>query len=152
MAEADRLFDEANSFLANIVAAATDAAITLPTLQYVTVGEAVHDCEQVVVTIAELGTGLPENPMNWANCALPWTAQFEVDIVRCEPKSNQTGLVPKDKLHDHAKVRSGDASLLMEASRRRADLRYGDVSGQVSFPAPSGGMTITRLLVNIAVF
>ena len=152
VAEVERVFAEASVFLQHIVDAADELVVALPDKQYVTAGEAVHDCEQVVVTMTEVTSGLPGLPVQIIeNCPLTWTMAAIVDIARCGPKPTSTGTISADKLTEAARVHSADAAVLMNAANRRLTEKFGGVGASIVFVIPEGGFIVTRMLVQVSV-
>lgn len=150
--QVDRVFAEANQFLEFVVAEADELLVDLPTKQYVATGQAVHDCEQVVVTLVELNTGLPGAPtFVIENCPPTWAQAMMVDIVRCGPAPNSKGVVASAKITAHSKVQSKDVAVLMGAANRRVNMRFGAVAGQILFPPPEGVYYVTRLVLQVPV-
>jgi hypothetical protein len=153
-----RLFDEAERFLDLVVDAATELGVTLPDKQYITVGEAVHDCEQVAVTLAAVSIGLPNMPQTGINeigncCPPAWSMHLAVDIVRCVPTPiGSSGVVSADRLTDSAEVFSQDTAILLDAaSARQQNYLFGNLVAAVQYLPPSGGFGSSRLLLQLGV-
>jgi len=142
-----RVFSLASRILESVQLAATDLSITLPPKQYITSGEAVHDAEQVVVTVLGLATGIPDASnaagIPHAICAPTWQQEVRVDIVRCVPnwKADRNGIVPGDTITESLRSASEDAGILLEAIGKITTWpdNFGDTLASINFPAPSGG-------------
>lgn len=152
-------FSEADRLLGYIRAAALEASIDLPTKQYVTSGQAVHDCEQVAATVLTATTGMPASATPGGQglsgaCPPGWQVSIELAIVRCRPTPSESGAQPSaEKLSGHAKVQAGDTHILMSAADSRASERFGQVTCAILYPPPSGkfAATIARLTVAVSV-
>jgi hypothetical protein len=153
-----RLFDEAERFLDLVIDAAAELGVDLPNKQYITTGEAVHDCEQVAVTLAAVSIGLPNMPPTGINevgncCPPAWSMHLVVDIVRCVPTPiGSSGVVSADRLTESAEVFSQDTAILLDATAaRQQNYLFGNLVAAVQYPPPSGGFGTSRLLLQLGV-
>lgn len=146
---------EAKKMLDYVTSAALDFSVDLPTRQYVTVGQAVFDCEQVTATMATVTTGLPQQTVGGtsiASCPLPWQIVVEIAIVRCFPVPGEDGTPPSAQQHSTAAEAMGrDTHILMAAAESRAAERFGNVVAQITYPPPSGGLAATVARYTVAV-
>lgn len=153
----DRCFFEAESILGYIVTIAGELSVEIPETQYVTIGDAVHDCNQVVVSMSQLQTGLPNATSagltGFDNCPPTWSLTLVCDIVRCSPKmSRQTGTLSSEKQSNMARQASADAAVLFQAANRRFEVaRWGTLQGTVQFLEPEGANYAVRMNLLVAV-
>jgi hypothetical protein len=153
-----RLFDEAERFLDLVIDAAAALDVTLPGKQYITVGEAVYDCEQVAVTMMAVSIGLPNMPPvginEIGNCCPPgWSMHLAVDIVRCVPTpTGSSGVVSADRLTEAAEMFGQDAAVLLDATAaRQQNYLFGNLVAAIQYPPPSGKFGASRLLLQLGV-
>lgn len=104
--------------------------IALPPLKYLTVGQPVHDCEQVTVTILQGYLGSPglqsEDPQP---CDGPRSGVFQVEIVRCVDDGSVTNLRQRngstapdaEKISEYTRSRTRDLWALLEVPQRLND-------------------------------
>ena len=105
--------------------------IELPALKYLTVGEPVHDCEQVTVTILQGYLGSPglqsEDPQP---CNGPRSGVFQVEIVRCVDDGSVTNLRQRsggttapdpEKISEYTRSRTRDLWALLEVPQHLND-------------------------------
>ena len=85
--DAGVLAAQARDILARVVTEAAALDLDLPDRQYITVGGATFDCEQVSVSAMSANTGLVQATGEGldliGNCPPVWSAPFEVAIVLC---------------------------------------------------------------------
>jgi hypothetical protein len=154
-----RLFDEAERFLAKVNDAADELDVTLPDRQYITIGEAVFDCEQVAVTLGAVSIGLPNMPQvginEIGNCCPPgWSMHLVVDIVRCVPQPVGSGTAPvaADRMNASAAEFAADTAVLLDATAARMqDNLFGNLAATIQYPPPSGIYGTSRLLLQLGV-
>lgn len=150
--ETERVFAEAEKFLGYIVDAADELGVELPEKHVVTSGEAVHDCNQVVVTVTGIATGPPgAETFVLDNCPPMWTMSIDVDIVRCGLEPNNKGQVSVHKLTLAAEQSSADTAVLMNATNRKLNERFGGLIASIVYLPPSGGTYVTRLQLQLSV-
>jgi hypothetical protein len=151
------IFLEAKKLLDYTVDALTEAGVDYPTRNYVTAGQAVYDCEQVVATIVTSSTGLPAASAGFpsgstiGNCPLPWNVIVDVAIVRCCVVEDHGGAPPVVKLETDSLQQSIDGVCLQNAANARANEQWGNVAAQITFPPQSGGMMATVARYTVAV-
>jgi len=150
------VFDEARKMLDYVVQAATESMAPIPARQYVTVGQAVEECEQVVSTLFFARTGAPDSlspgPTSYINCPPLWREIVDVSIHRCVPVMDDNGTAPTpEALETAAKVEAMDTFLLQKAAEFRSMEGFGAVSCVVTFPPHSGGFGQTSARYEVAV-
>lgn len=154
--QADRLERFADYILDTVVLTFQTAGIDLPTRRLMTVGEPVHDCEELVLTFSGLENGAPGATEEPSNCHAPITATFAVHLVRCFPTPNGRGMKPPEA---EVLTKSGielmrDSWLLMQAANAMDDDPLGPNYGIITSVAvgePSGGFVGVVLTVQAAV-
>lgn len=149
------IYDEAEKLIDYAVAAAASIFVNLPEKRYVTAGQAVHDCEQVVFEMTALQTGLPAHVgrggVAVSHCPAPWSLAGNLVIVRCGPALNNDGTVSSSVLDAFSKTLAVDALILQEAINQRVQEMFGQVMTTITFPPPSGGMISTSARIVAAV-
>ena len=161
MAEGDLLYQNLHYLLRRVVEAAIPLGVDLPIRQYVTLGGAVFDCEQVSVSAmsSEVGT-VSSDPgaINLlGNCPPTWNMSYELAIVTCaaERMETQRG----SRAPDVARV-DRDA---LQVSRSYAVLRdtidtivasgdLGTPSASFQFGQPQGGLIACVATLNANVW
>lgn len=151
--ETDRLHNTATAVLAAVEAAALEHSVTLPGKRYVTLGQAVHDCEQAAVVVTRMGTGMPDAAGGGGGfpggtmgfCDPMWTVTMSVEIARCAPEPGRNGTITDKKLTDALRAQSADSAVIRGAvSALAADqTRVGEVTCTITFPPPTGGYAVT---------
>lgn len=136
---------EAYKLLEYAKAAALDANTDLPERQYITIGQAVYDCEQIVSTLSIVTTGMPGGATGFtagiANCPLPWQLTVDLAIVRCHPGMDDDGSPPSvEALLSASRLASVDTRILQAVGDSRASEQFGQVAVTISYPPPSGDM------------
>lgn len=149
------IYLEAKKMLDFTAAAAGSYFVALPEQRYVTVGQAIHLCEQVVVEMTALQTGLPADTTPGGSavqaCPPPWSLVATVSIVRCGPEIQADGSTLATHYDAFAKIQSLDALVLQTAINSRVEERFGAVVASITFPPPSGGFVVTQARVVVAV-
>lgn len=154
--QADRLANFADYVLDTVVSVFVSAGVDLPDRRFATVGEPVHDCEELVLRFMGLENGAPGNTGEAASCNAPITSTFEVHLVRCFPTPTGRGMTPPtaDALTINALGLMNDSWLLMQAANAmNSDTLYstfGFVSS-VIVGEPQGGFVGVVLTVEAAV-
>ena len=154
--QADRLTKFADYIMDTVVAVFTNALVELPPRRLMTVGEPVHDCEEVVLTFKSLENGAPGDTGEPANCTSPLTSTFEVHLVRCFPTPAGRGMKAPDAeiLTTNAIGLMNDSWLLMQAANAmNSDPLYGlyGFIATVTPGEPSGGYVGIVLSIEAAV-
>ena len=149
-------FEEAEKLLNYVVQAAAESNAPIPTKQYVTAGQAVDECEQVVATILVTQAGLPNSPTpgptDISNCHIMWRVVVDLDITRCVPIMSDDGTPPSAAaLEQAAQVCVMDTYLLQKAGEFRAAEQWGAVSCLISYPIQTGGYGKTTARYEVAV-
>lgn len=149
------IYNEGRKLLDYVIASAGTNLIELPAKRYVTVGQAVHDCEQVVFEMNALQTGLPADTSPGGSaisvCPPVWSLVGTLYIVRCGPKMKDDGSIPPAQLEATAKTQAVDALLLQDAVAQRVGEMFGSVICSITWPAPSGGYVVTQARITAAV-
>lgn len=150
-------YNEAAKLLEYAVESALQRQIDLPSRQYVTQGQAVHECEQVVATMVTVTTGLPGansgGPSVINACPLPWRITVELAIVRCQVALPADDGTPPNtsKLLADARQAAADTLILQDAADARAAEQFGGVSCTITYPPPSGGFFATSASYQVAI-
>lgn len=129
-------------------AAALENALELPSRRYVTVGGAVFDCEQVVVSGMSINTGLASPTgdslqLITSGCAVAWSAQIEAAIVFCAnekmggTRGEQAPLV--SGIEADAEKMSKCSAVLANVAEKMPDT-FGPVSCNIQLGQPQGGL------------
>ena len=151
---ATRAYDYAKEVLTHVEESALSLLIDLPSSRYVTTGEPVYDCEQVVVTIVSLQTGLPEGNQSGVpqtvDCSAPWSLVMDVGIVRCGPHLNRQGAIPHTALSEMTHVESLDSDILIDAINGIANESISSVRAAITYGAYEGGYIATTMRLTAA--
>lgn len=92
---ASDLYDLGADVLAAVVGAYADADVDLPDRRYVTAGLPVDDCEQAVVWLGRLFTGLPHTEVtDPEHVGFARTLEMGVRVTRCVPAVDEQGNAP----------------------------------------------------------
>jgi hypothetical protein len=149
------IYDEARKLLDYAVASAESIFVELPKKRYVTVGQAVHDCEQVVFEMTNLQTGLPADTTPGGQaikaCPPPWSLVGTLSIVRCGPVMTNSGTVSSTVLEAFAKTQAVDALILQSAVTERVSEMFGAVVASITWPPPTGAFVVTSARITAAV-
>lgn len=154
--QADRLAKFADYILDVVVGVFNSAGVELPPRRFITVGEPVHDCEELVLVFAGLENGAPGDTGNPATCNAPITSTFSVHLVRCFPTPSGRGMTPPtaEALTLNALGLMNDSWLLMQsANAMNDDPLYGAFGfvATVTPGEPSGGYVGIVLAIEAAV-
>lgn len=154
--QADRLANFADYVLDTVVNVFTSAGVDLPERRFMTVGDPVHDCEELVLVFRALSNGAPGGNEEPSNCSAPITATFEIHLVRCFPTPVGRGnKAPEaDVLTTNALGLMNDSWLLIQSANAMNDdplySTYGFISS-VETGEPAGGFIGLVLAVEAAV-
>lgn len=87
-----RIAQEAEKILDITSAVFQENGIPLPERRFLAIGETAHDCEQVTVSFASAGLGMPGdgNPQRQSCSAASYNATFNIEIVRKTPQGTKT--------------------------------------------------------------
>ncbi|MDD2326387.1 MAG: hypothetical protein PHW63_10415 [Alphaproteobacteria bacterium] len=147
-------YDFAQQVLSYIEEAGLEHLVDLPTSRYVTTGEPVYDCEQVVVTIVSLQTGLPEGGQSSTpqaiSCQDPWSLVMDIGIVRCGPRLEKNGTISHQALSGAAYSESIDSDVLMTALDSIAQDSISSVRAAITYGAYEGGFIATTMRLTAA--
>lgn len=148
-----RTFALAEQVLDAVVQAAMDQGVDLPAKRCVTVGQAVHDCEQVAVVITALnpgipaggggGLGFPGSASGAGFCAPPWSVVLTIEIVRCYDVMVINEIQPGEYITAAMKPPSRDAEVVMGAIDNISTTSFTNVVPSIRFAPPSGGLIAT---------
>lgn len=131
--------------------------VPLPARQYWTLGSAVIDCDQVVVSLNSLYLGPPGQSMNEpTRCNMPRTAILTISIARNFPVVGQNGKPPSgDKIEQASYSSAIDAWVLMQSLNlfdQWDDGSYGlGVIANVDVVEPEGGFQVVNMELTLAV-
>lgn len=145
------IFDLANHVLDVIRSRFAEYEVELPVRQFVQIGgrgSAVHEGEQLSVSMEQVYSGLPgDQSANPTKCTDPMTVVFGIELVRCVPTPSSGGRSTKpvpvstEKIEETAKIQSMDAQILMEAGLIAAESTWlkGGMA-DVTAGTPEGGL------------
>jgi hypothetical protein len=130
--------------------------VPLPDRKLITVGEPVHDCEELVVVFVSLNRGIPGSEEEAQRCDAAVSATFQVHLVRCFPVSTGRGVVPptSEELTDNAREKMVDSWLLARAGVEVAEdplVTWGGIVQQVYADEPTGGYSAVIMTLQIVV-
>lgn len=92
------------------------AGVSLPSRQYISVSQTVHDCEQVTVQLDQVYNGSPgDQAQTPSRCNGPRSAVMVIQVVRCVPEAGRAPYPPVDAMNAYADSRAQDAWLLLES-------------------------------------
>lgn len=155
--EPNLLYANMHYLLDRVVEQALLADFTLPTRQYVTLGGAVFDCEQVSVSAINSDPGLVSSDPGainlLGNCDVPWNTNYEVAIVLCavERVIGQRGESPPpvEKVDaDALQISAAYAVLRDVVDVIVASGDLGTPSASIAFSQPQGGLIAVVLSFN----
>jgi hypothetical protein len=132
----------ADELMDRVVETFMTAGVPLPDRKFFTVGQPVHDCEELVVVFESVRKGLPGGEEEPANCDMPSTATFQIHLVRCFPVGSGTVPPTAAELTASADALMVDAWLLLQAVdelNRDPLTGLGGMVYSVSVGEPSGG-------------
>ena len=91
--------------------------VPLPNKRYWKFGPAVLDCEQLVLSVAQIYIGMPGDPVPLPmRCNSPRSVVFNAVLVRCVPSPDARGNEPSaDKQQEWANISAVDAWTLLDA-------------------------------------
>jgi hypothetical protein len=131
--------------------------VNLPSRQYWTMGQPAIDCEQLVVSFAQMYLGAPgDQATTPQRCHVPRTAVVNVLLTRQIPTVGQSGKAPSGSKIEEASYSSAiDAWVLMESINlldQWDDTGYGlGVIATLDMIGPEGGFTTVNLQLTLAV-
>lgn len=162
MTEIDLVSQNLRYLLDKVEQAAVQLSYDLPARRYYTVGGAVYDCEQVVVSAMSSDPGIvsadPGAINLLGNCDASWNGVFEATIVLCaaEGITTRTGSYTPPPVEDvmlDADRMSGAYAVLRTAVENIAtDQTLGAPSGRITFGQPQGGLIACSLNINTNVW
>lgn len=91
--------------------------VPLPNKRYWKVGAPVIDCEQLVLSVAQMYIGLPGDPASEPmRCNSPRSVVFRAVLARCLPSPDNRGNEPTaEKQQEYANIQAVDAWALLDA-------------------------------------
>jgi hypothetical protein len=131
--------------------------VPLPSRQYWTMGQPAIDCEQLVVSFAQMYLGTPgDQATDPQRCHVPRTATLNVLISRQIPTVGQNGKAPSaSKIEEGSYISSVDAWVLMQSINdldQWDDTGYGlGVIATLDVLGPEGGFTSVNMQITMAV-
>jgi hypothetical protein len=131
--------------------------VELPNRRYWTMGQPAIDCEQLVVSFAQMYLGAPGSQVSEPQrCHVPRSATLNISVSRETPVVGQNGRPPSpEKLEMAASWAAIDAWVLMEGIKlldQWDETGYGvGVIATLESPAPEGGFQTVTLQVTMAV-
>ena len=141
-----------NSVLESVISVFEQFGVGLPERRYVTVGQTVHDCEQVTVSFQQLYLGPPgDQAQTPQKCTAPRTAFLNVEIVRSLALPGRTGKPSADAMQTNAETKLVDAYLLLKAGADAVDQWGIGVIADVTVGEASGDRQAVILNVTLAV-
>jgi hypothetical protein len=131
--------------------------VELPNRCYWTMGQPAIDCEQLVVSFAQMFLGTPGAQVNEPQrCHVPRSATLIISISRATPIVGQNGRPPSaEKIEMASNIVAIDSWVLMESINlldQWDDSGYGvGVIATLETSGPEGGFQTTSLTVTMAV-
>lgn len=132
--------------------------VPLPSKQYWKFGPAVLDCEQLVLSVAQVYLGLPGDPIAQpVRCPSPRSVVFNAVLTRCVPEPDARGNEPPAaKQQEWANISAVDAWTLLDAVAvldQWDDIgAYGlGVACTVDVPEPLGGYQAVVATFTVAI-
>jgi hypothetical protein len=148
---ADRVGNALTRVLECVNASAQQNQVTLPTRQYITTGEIVYDCEEVVVSLGGLTLGSVAFEFDLQGCdvsSAPKKITVTVVIVRCMKVMNDNGtMIPATKMTEKILNVTPDGWVLMDMLSCLGD----GVIGEVVYEGPDSGMIATSMTFEMQV-
>jgi hypothetical protein len=130
----------------------------LPARRYYTLGQPAVDCEQVVVSFAQMYLGPPGDEASMPQrCSMPRTAVMNVLVSRDVPVVGPNGKAPGgDKIQEASEVSAVDAWILMNSlyllDQWEEEGPFGlGVIATVDVDEPQGGFQTVNMQVTMAV-
>jgi len=110
-----------------------------------------YDCEQLVVAVEGIRTGLPGVPDTvQLDGRVTWTAVVAVHAVRCAPTIDDQGNVPSAaEITASAESSQGDADALMAGAYAYAQACKRAAVATLQFPGPLGGYAVALLRLEV---
>lgn len=145
--DGDVLTAMARDILERTVTEAAALNLTLPSRQYITVGGATFDCEQVSVSAMSVNTGMVQATGEGLDliggCPPVWSAPFELAIVVCanEKMEGARGqLAPAvSGIESDAETMSKAVAVIANVAESMA-LPFGNVRCSIQLGEPQGGL------------
>jgi len=140
----DRVSRFADTLMETIIGVFTTAGVPLPDRRFLTIGQPVYDCEELVVVFEGVRKGVPGDEGGAANCDMPTTATFSAHLVRCFPVPQAAPVPPPaNELTANADGLMVDAWLLLasvDELNRDPLASLGGMVYSVSVGEPQGGL------------
>lgn len=145
-----------NRVLETTVDVFESAGVPIPEKRYWTAGEAVFDCEQVVVSLNQGYLGRPGDEATEPRlCHEPRSAVLDISVVRCVPTGNGTKGPSSRQLQDAAEFTAVDSWLLLDSINQYDEWHPGirglGVVATVTIPPPQGGFQAVNMTLTLAV-
>jgi hypothetical protein len=131
--------------------------VPLPSRQYWTMGQPAIDCEQLVVSFAQMYLGTPgDQATTPQRCHVPRTATINIMLTRQIPTVGQNGKAPSaGKIEEGSYSSSIDAWVLMQSINdldQWDDTGYGlGVIATLDMIGPEGGFVSVNMQLTMAV-
>lgn len=131
--------------------------VNLPSRQYWTMGQPAIDCEQLVISFAQMYLGSPgDQATEPQRCHVPRTAVINVLLTRQIPTVGQNGKAPSgSKIEESSYSSAVDAWVLMQSINELDqwdETGYGlGVIATLDMIGPEGGFTTVNLQLTLAV-
>jgi hypothetical protein len=131
--------------------------VSLPNRCYWTMGQPAIDCEQLVVSFAQMFLGTPGAQVNEPQrCHVPRSATLNISISRATPIVGQNGRPPSpEKIQIASEMVAIDSWILMESINlldQWDETGYGiGVIATLETSGPEGGFQTTNMTITMAV-
>ena len=152
------LKDLLEGVLDRVVSIYESYGMPLPTRRYYTFGQPAVDCEQVVVSFAQMYLGPPGDEASLPQrCNMPRTVVMNIFVSRAIPVVGANGKAPDgDKIEKAAEVSAVDAWILMNSlyllDQWEEDGPFGlGVIATVDVDEPQGGFQTVNMQITMAV-
>lgn len=155
--DALNLRDMMEGILERVITVFQSYNVELPSRRYWTMGQPAIDCEQVVVSFAQMFLGSPGAQVSEPQrCHVPRSATVNISISRETPVVGQNGRPPgADKIQTAAAWAAIDAWVLMDSIKlldQWDDTGYGvGVIATLDSEVPEGGFQTVTLQITMAV-
>lgn len=150
---ADQAISHAMKEILNSINAVFEAeGISLPDRQYITIGQASHDCEQLTISFEQLYLGSPGDEAGVPlQCDAPRTIQVQVQLVRCIPKPTRQAPPSVDEMIESADRMTRDAWFLLEGGTQSPPAQWLGSLADITITQAEGGYQAIQLNLTVGV-
>ena len=146
------IFQAMQDVLSSINSAFEAEGVVLPDRQYVMIGEAAHDCEQLTVSFDQLFLGGPGDEITTPlRCEAARTIALSVQLVRCVPAITRQGPPTAEQLTETTERLTQDSWLLLEGCINSIPANYLGALVDVTVTAPDGKFQAVQANLTVGV-